>query len=123
VVIAPPDGDMAAYLDSLEQLRTMRPPLRGIAPGHGHLIDDPAAALAELVEHRLDRERQVLEAIDHQGGKAAAEAIVEEIYVGLIDELVPRARQSVHAHLRKLDDDGVLRSTDRDDEASIWTRR
>ncbi len=50
VVIAPPDGDMAAYLASLERLRTMRPALRAIAPGHGHLIEDPAAAA-----HRVRR--------------------------------------------------------------------
>ena len=42
VVISPPDGDMAAYLASLERLRALRPPLRAIAPAHGHLIERPA---------------------------------------------------------------------------------
>jgi glyoxylase-like metal-dependent hydrolase (beta-lactamase superfamily II) len=119
VVIAPPDGDMAAYLTSLERLRTMRPPLRAIAPGHGHLIEDPKAKLTEYVEHRLARERQVVEVL-RELGSATAEQLVERIYVGLVDELVLRARQSVHAHLRKLAAEGAVTSSDVDDESSLW---
>jgi glyoxylase-like metal-dependent hydrolase (beta-lactamase superfamily II) len=119
VVIAPPDGDMAAYLDSLERLRAMRPALRAIAPGHGHLIEDPAAVLADYVDHRLDRERQVVDAL--AAGASTPGEIVDRIYVGLIDELVPRARQSVHAHLRKLADEGRVTAKDLDDEAAEWT--
>jgi glyoxylase-like metal-dependent hydrolase (beta-lactamase superfamily II) len=119
VVIAPPDGDMAAYLDSLERLRSMRPALRAIAPGHGFLIDDPAAVLADYVNHRLDRERQVLDAL--AAGASTPEEIVGRIYEGLVEELVPRARQSVHAHLRKLADEGRVTSKDVDDEAAEWT--
>jgi glyoxylase-like metal-dependent hydrolase (beta-lactamase superfamily II) len=118
VVIAPPDGDMAAYLGSLERLRSLRPALRAIAPGHGHLIDDPERVLAEYVEHRLARERQVLDAL--AAGHATPDAIVGAVYVGLVDELVPRARQSVHAHLRKLADDGRVASDAPDDEAAAW---
>jgi len=120
VVIAPPDGDMAAYLDSLERLRTMRPALRAIAPGHGHLIEDPKARLTEYVEHRLDRERQVVDALRAAGGSATPAEVVERIYTGLVDELVPRARQSVHAHLRKLAADGVATADDLDDETARW---
>jgi glyoxylase-like metal-dependent hydrolase (beta-lactamase superfamily II) len=120
VVIAPPDGDMGAYLDSLERLRTMRPPLRAIAPAHGYLIEDPKAKLAEYVEHRLAREQQVVDVLAELG-TATAQQLVERIYVDLVEELVPRARQSVHAHLRKLADDGRVTSTDVDDEASVWT--
>jgi len=123
VVIAPPDGDMAAYLDSLERLRTMRPKLRAIAPGHGHLIEDPAAKLTEYIEHRLAREQQVVAVLGELGGEATAAELVERIYIGLVDELVPRARQSVHAHLRKLAADGVVRTKDADDEASRWKLR
>lgn len=121
VVIAPPDGDMAAYLDSLERLRSMRPPLRAIAPGHGHLIEDPKAKLTEYIEHRLERERQVLATLDDLGGSGTAADIVERVYVDLVEELVPRARQSVHAHLRKLAADGAVTSTDVDDESATWT--
>jgi glyoxylase-like metal-dependent hydrolase (beta-lactamase superfamily II) len=118
VVIAPPDGDMAAYLDSLRRLQSLRPSLRAIAPGHGHLIDDPASVLAGYLAHRLERERQVLDAVTT--GTGDIPAIVEQLYPGLIEELVPRARQSVHAHLRKLAADGGVSAADVDDEAASW---
>jgi glyoxylase-like metal-dependent hydrolase (beta-lactamase superfamily II) len=122
VVIAPPDGDMGAYLASLERLRTMRPPLRAIAPGHGHLIEDPQAVLGEYLDHRLERERQVLDAVRTAGdGGVLVADIVPSLYPGLIDELVPRARQSVHAHLRKLVADGAVVAPDADDEATVWS--
>jgi glyoxylase-like metal-dependent hydrolase (beta-lactamase superfamily II) len=116
VVIAPPDGDMAAYLESLERLRTMR--LRAIAPAHGHVIDDPKAIIDEYVHHRLEREQQVLGAL--AAGDRLIADVVSRLYPGLIDELVPRARQSVHAHLRKLAADGLAASDDIDDESSEW---
>ena len=117
VVIAPPDGDMSAYLASLERLKTMR--LRAIAPGHGHIIDTPAVVIDDYITHRLEREQQVLAAL--AAGDSAIEAIVARLYVGLIDELVPRARQSVHAHLRKLAAEGRATTPNIDDESSIWT--
>ncbi|MEY2460309.1 MAG: hypothetical protein QOG30_2139 [Acidimicrobiaceae bacterium] len=117
VVIAPPDGDMAAYLDSLARVRGLR--LRSIAPGHGHLIDDPVSIIDDYVAHRLEREQQVLDAMA-EGDHTTAE-IVARLYVGLIDELVPRARQSVHAHLRKLAADRRVKAKDVDDPESTWT--
>jgi glyoxylase-like metal-dependent hydrolase (beta-lactamase superfamily II) len=116
VVIAPPDGDMAAYLQSLDRLRKLR--LRSIAPGHGHLIDDPAAIIDEYVTHRLDREQQVLAAL--RAGDTTIASIVDRLYTGLIDELVPRARQSVHAHLRKLAAEGSVRTANIDDAEGEW---
>jgi glyoxylase-like metal-dependent hydrolase (beta-lactamase superfamily II) len=117
VVIAPPDGDMAAYLQSLERLRQLK--LRAIAPGHGHIITDPGAVIDEYVSHRLDRERQVLDAL--RAGDDTIAAIVDRLYVGLMDELVPRARQSVHAHLRKLVADGVVVTADVDQLDGAWS--
>ena len=67
VVISPPDGDMAQYLASLDRLRSWRPRLKAIAPGHGLRIDDPKAKLDEYVEHRLARERQVADALRAAG--------------------------------------------------------
>jgi glyoxylase-like metal-dependent hydrolase (beta-lactamase superfamily II) len=121
VVIAPPDGDMAQYLASLERLRKWKPKLRAIGPGHGFFIDDPAEVLAEYVSHRLEREQQVVDAIEAAGGTATPAAIVERVYVGLDEVLVPRARQSVHAHLRKLGDDGRATADDVDDETAAWS--
>jgi glyoxylase-like metal-dependent hydrolase (beta-lactamase superfamily II) len=117
VVIAPPDGDMAAYLQSLERLLSLR--LRYIAPGHGYLIDDPRAVIDEYIAHRLEREDQVIGAV--QRGDRTTEAIVARLYPGLIDELVVRAKQTVHAHLRKLAAEGRVTTADVDDEAAEWT--
>ena len=86
VVIAPPDGDMAAYLESLDKLTALRPRLRSIAPGHGHLIEKPAAKIEEYIAHRLERERQVLSALERDG-TTTIEPIVKELYADVPDEL------------------------------------
>ena len=109
VVIAPPDGDIRDYLASLEKVKIKR--LRAIAPGHGHLITDPFERIDAYIEHRLAREAQVLEAVT-AAGTASIEELVAGIYPDLVDELVPRAAQSVHAHLRKLADDGLVTGSD-----------
>lgn len=121
VVISPPDGDMAAYLASLERLQAMRPPLRALAPAHGHLIDDPAAKLAEYVAHRLAREAQVLDVLRAQGPAVGTAALVPTVYPELVEELVPMARRSTWAHLRKLAAEGRATATDVDDPDAAWT--
>jgi glyoxylase-like metal-dependent hydrolase (beta-lactamase superfamily II) len=110
VVIAPPDGDMAEYLRSLERLTTLRPRLRSIAPGHGHLIE-------AYISHRLDRERQVLEYLE-RAGTTTVEPIVTELYADVPEELHPVAAKSVWAHLRKLADDGKAKGDALDGEWS-----
>lgn len=105
VVIVPPDGDMGAYLRSLDRLTTHRPRLRSIAPGHGHLIEKPQAKIDEYLSHRLERERQVLEVLGRDG-TTTIDAIVKELYVDVPEALHPMAGLSVWAHLRKLVEDG-----------------
>ena len=53
-VINPPDGNMAAYLQSLDRLKKRR--LTRLCPGHGDVIEDPKSMLGEYIEHRLARE-------------------------------------------------------------------
>jgi glyoxylase-like metal-dependent hydrolase (beta-lactamase superfamily II) len=115
VVIAPPDGDMAAYLESLDKVRIKR--LKAIAPGHGQLITDPLERIDEYVEHRLAREAQILEELG-SAGTATIPSLVATIYPDLVEELVPRAEQSVLAHLIKLRDEGRVSGEDADSE---WT--
>jgi glyoxylase-like metal-dependent hydrolase (beta-lactamase superfamily II) len=103
VVIRPPDGDMAAYLASLEAVRKLR--LRSIAPGHGHLIEQPAEVIDEYLRHRHEREKQILDALA-AAGTAKIDAIVRAVYVDVPAELHPVARYSVHAHLLKLAAEG-----------------
>lgn len=105
VVIRPPDGDMAAYLDSLRALRKLR--LRSIAPGHGHLIDTPADTISYYLDHRAEREAQVLAALSDLG-TGTVDNIVEQVYADVPAELHPVARYSVHAHLLKLADEGQV---------------
>jgi glyoxylase-like metal-dependent hydrolase (beta-lactamase superfamily II) len=105
VVIAPPDGDMKAYLASLEALKQIKPRLRIIAPGHGHLIENPNAVIDEYIEHRLAREEQVLSEL-RAAGSATIPDLVSRIYVDVPVELHPWAAKSVWAHLRKLADEG-----------------
>lgn len=103
VVIAPPDGDMAAYLASLERLRKLR--LRAIAPGHGHLIDSPMAVIDGYLSHRRAREEAIAAALT-DAGTATIDEIVTRVYVDVPAALHPVARHSVHAHLRKLAAEG-----------------
>ncbi|MCU1452252.1 MAG: hypothetical protein JWN46_398 [Acidimicrobiales bacterium] len=120
VVINPPDGDMAAYLASLDRLLELRPRLRAIAPAHGHLIEDPKSKIGEYLSHRLDREAQVLAALRGAGPTDTA-ALVEAIYTDVPQVLHPMAQRSVWAHLRKLAGDGHAESADPDDPAATWT--
>lgn len=123
VVITPPDGDMGAYLASIERLQAWRPALKAIAPAHGHLITDPASKLDDYLTHRLEREVQVLEALRTVAGGSGADtaALVEAIYTDVPEVLHPVARFSVWAHLRKLAAEGAATAPDPDDPDTVWT--
>jgi glyoxylase-like metal-dependent hydrolase (beta-lactamase superfamily II) len=117
VVISPPDGDMATYLASLERIKTIRPRLKAIAPGHGHVIEDPVAAVDAVIQHRLAREAQVLELVRARGTTTVAE-LVELVYTDVAAELHPVAQRTVWAHLRKLADEGAVKGDRFDGEWS-----
>ncbi len=106
VVIAPPDGDMGQYLDSLRRVAGLDPPIEAIAPGHGRLLADPVAVIAAVIEHRLARERRVLEALD-VAGEASVDELVPAVYSDVDAGLFPVARLSLWAHLRKLAAEGM----------------
>ena len=110
VTIAPPGGDMVAYLASLERLTSRRLRLRTIAPGHGHLIEDPAARLAGYLAHRLEREAAVLAALE--AGAATVDQVVDAVYVDLHATLREAAAGTVHAHLLKLAAEGRATGSD-----------
>jgi glyoxylase-like metal-dependent hydrolase (beta-lactamase superfamily II) len=101
VVIRPPDGDMTAYLDQLERLRSLRPKLRSIAPGHGHLIEQPLAKIDEYLAHRRAREAQILEIVQRDG-TTRIDTIVAEAYTETPEDLLPMAAATVWAHLLRL---------------------
>lgn len=97
-MIAPPEGDMAAYLATLERLARLE--LDVIYPGHGPPIEDPAGKLQEYTQHRLEREGQVLDAL--AAGAATPPEIRAHVYADLDPHLHGAAEGSVRAHLAKL---------------------
>lgn len=103
VVISPPDGDMQAYLASLEKLLAM--PIARIAPGHGRVIDAPHDEVRKLVAHRLKREAKVASALEKLGAGSLDE-LVPFAYDDVSDRLWPVAKRSLHAHLIKLAREG-----------------
>ncbi|MGH8200136.1 MAG: MBL fold metallo-hydrolase [Steroidobacteraceae bacterium] len=109
VVIDPPDGDMAAYIASLESL--LREPLSHLAPGHGTLIPQPHTAIQALIQHRLKREAKVLSALPHQ--PADLQSLVQSVYDDVSPQLHSLAERSLLAHLLKLQAEGrALRVAD-----------
>ncbi|MCB0976380.1 MAG: MBL fold metallo-hydrolase [Acidimicrobiales bacterium] len=123
VVINPPDGDMTAYMRSLERLLAWSPQLRTIAPAHGHLIEDPRSRLEYYISHRMEREQQVLDGLKQVDGPVGTAELVEAIYADVPQVLHPVARRSVWAHLRKLADEGRVESPDPDDPDALWAMR
>ena len=94
-LVSPPDGDMAAYLASLQLLagRTWAQML----PGHGDPITDPAARLSKLIAHRRSRETQIMAAL--RCSPANATSLATQIYTDTPPALLPAASRNVLAHL------------------------
>jgi glyoxylase-like metal-dependent hydrolase (beta-lactamase superfamily II) len=101
-VIDPPEGDLAAYVRSLEAMTVLEP--RTIYPGHGPAVWDAAAKLREYVEHRAEREQQVLDALAE--GARTPEEIVPVVYEGYPPEVLDLAARTILAHLLKLEREG-----------------
>lgn len=104
VVVGGPDADLRAYLRSLERVRDGE--FDRLYPGHGPVIETPAATCRRLIDHRLDRERAVLAAIEN--GAEDVEAIVEAAYKKDLTGVSDLARATVLAHLEKLAEDGRI---------------
>ena len=105
VVITPPDGDMGAYLRSLEALFALD--IDCIAPGHGHLIGDPHGEARKLIAHRLKRERRVIEGFAAKN-PATLDELVPVVYADTPVKLHGAAKRSLYAHLLKLEADGRI---------------
>lgn len=95
-------GDLSEYLASIEHVLALRP--SRLLPAHGPAIDDPETLLRGYIAHRRERERQIVEAIG--AGEKTADELVAGIYRGLKEHLLPMARESVVAHLVKLEREG-----------------
>jgi glyoxylase-like metal-dependent hydrolase (beta-lactamase superfamily II) len=103
--IVPPGGNsLAAFMDSLALLQAQEIEL--IAPGHGPWITDPAAKLAEYVEHRQMRERRLLAALE--AGERSRAQLLARAWDDIPIELLPMAAMAMEAHLEKLENEGRL---------------
>ena len=103
VVINPPDGDMRAYLASLESL--LAEDIVILAPGHGYLVGEPHKEIRRLIAHRLGRETKVAAALGRRAHQTV-EDLVPAVYDDVPAKLHPVAARSLAAHLAKLVADG-----------------
>ena len=111
-VVVPPDGDMAAYMQSLEKLRQRED--QAYYPAHGPPVTNPQQYVRGLIGHRLQREKQILNLV---GEKALSiRDIVARAYPGLDPRLVPAAGGSVYAHLLDLERRGLVEA-----DGELWT--
>ena len=108
VFVAPGEGSLSAYLESLEKLLTLD--LDAICPGHGPVVHDPAAKLREYRDHRLEREAKVIAALD-AGARTRDELLARawsEVDFSVSPMLRAAGEATLAAHLEKLEDEGRL---------------
>jgi len=104
VFISPEEGSLSGYLNSLRRLRELD--LEVLCPGHGPYVWDPRAKLDEYIEHRLDRERRLLDALD--AGLRSHDELLDAAWSDAPDFLRPAAELTLRAHLDKLAEEGRL---------------
>lgn len=103
-VVAPPDGDMAAYMASLDKL--MQRADARYYPTHGPAIEQPRRLVRHMIGHRRQREAQVLGTLAQ--GPRSVPSMVEQMYAGIDPRLWPAAGRSVLAHLIDLEARGLV---------------
>ena len=113
-VVVPPDGEMGAYMRSLDLLRQRGD--RIFYPAHGPAVTRPAQLIRGMIGHRLQRERQILKLVAEKPRDIPD--IVANAYPGLDQRLVPAAGGSVLAHLLDLKKRGLVEVG----EGETWTK-
>jgi len=108
VVIGPPDGNMKQYIQSLEKLKEYD--IEKIAPGHGELLENPHEVADWIINHRLEREKKVFQALQ-EATKGTPDTLVEKVYDDVDSSLFPIAKASLLAHLIKLEEDQLIYSS------------
>ena len=112
-VISPDHGDMADYIDSMRKLLPYD--ARLIAPGHGPMVHDPEAKIRDLIDHRLEREGQIVALLGD--GKNTIDEMFSAIYPALHAGLHNTAKSQIRAHLNKLEKDGKVEHSESGDYA------
>ncbi|MEO1046193.1 MAG: MBL fold metallo-hydrolase [Pseudomonadota bacterium] len=103
-VISPPDGDMAAYMASMQKVHDREDKV--YYPAHGPQIDKPRQLVRSMMGHRKQREKQILKQIEN--GPKTIKAMVPEMYKGIDPRLFGAAGRSVLAHLIDLRNRGLV---------------
>jgi glyoxylase-like metal-dependent hydrolase (beta-lactamase superfamily II) len=111
-VVVPPDGDMAAYMQSLDKLRQRED--RVYYPAHGPPVTNPQQYVRHLLGHRMQREKQILRLVSER--PRAIPEMVADAYPGLDPRLVTAAGGSVFAHLLDLERRGLVER-----QGDAWT--
>jgi glyoxylase-like metal-dependent hydrolase (beta-lactamase superfamily II) len=111
-----PEGNVADYLQSLDKVASLNPRL--LFPGHWDPVEDAMGKIAEYRKHRLEREAQVLAEV--RRGRGAAQELTRRVYGDLDDKLMVAAEMTMRAHLRKLVDDALVRSSGEGDEEVFY---
>jgi glyoxylase-like metal-dependent hydrolase (beta-lactamase superfamily II) len=104
VFIAPGEGSLSAYLDSLRRLRELD--LEVLCPGHGPCVWDPAAKLDEYISHRLEREAKLVEAL--ASGARSDDELLDAAWSDVPGHLRGAAALTLAAHLEKLAEEDRL---------------
>lgn len=107
-------GGLRGYLSSLSRVRELAPAV--IYPGHGAVIEDGIALIDRYIAHRMERERQVVAALERE--PATVEALVLAIYPMLDRAVGPAAEETLLAHLYKLEEDARV-----EQRAGVWSLR
>jgi glyoxylase-like metal-dependent hydrolase (beta-lactamase superfamily II) len=108
-----PEGDVAAYLRSLEKLAALNP--RMLFPGHWDPVEDAMGKIEEYRAHRLEREAQILAEL--RRGACGARELTRRVYGELDQTLMVAAEMTLRAHLKKLVEEGAVRSEGDGDDA------
>jgi glyoxylase-like metal-dependent hydrolase (beta-lactamase superfamily II) len=116
-VIPDEDGDLADYMASLRRVQALGP--RRIYPAHGAVIENAAEKIQEYIDHRMERERQILHVLGN--GARTIPEMVKIIYADVPEKLHVMAGKSVHSHLKKLVKDGRVTESKIAGSPSRWT--
>ena len=109
VVIAPPDGNMTEYINSLKLLEDYD--IDYFAPGHGNYMEEPSKTIQSIIRHRLSRESKVLRCVN-KNKNSNLDELLPLVYDDVPEMLHPIARMSLLAHLIKLQDEEKIKSAE-----------
>lgn len=117
-LISPPDGDMGAYMASLDRLLTGN--WHRLLPGHGEPVESPEPRLRHLIRHRRAREAQILAALG--SGPVGLTPLTAAVYHDLAPALLPAAERNALAHLIDLASRNLVTATPAPGPGALYSR-